>query len=195
MPEFEDETHFYPLKNGDPHYEAIGRVASAWAFFEFHVNQAIWLLSALDDERGACVTSHIYNISARIKALLALIELTDRDHPEPVEVNGKPRVHSLRDIINKLKKLSNKQIEPISRHRNRIIHDTWMYGKTTGAIAQIRATADRKLDYGFRPADLDEINATHRGILRLDGAFQILAAAIQARTRQVRIAIQPKRPI
>ncbi len=195
MPEFEDETHFYPLKNGDPHYEAIGRVTSAWAFFEFHVNQAIWLLSALDDERGACVTSHIYNISARIKALLALIELMDRDYPEPVEVNGKPREYSLRDIINKLKKLSNKQVEPISRERNRIIHDTWMYGKTTGSIAQIRATANRKLDYGFRPADISEINATHRGILKLDGAFLILASAIQSRTRQLRIATQPKRPI
>ena len=193
MPEFEDETHFFPLKNGDPHYEAIGRVASAWAYFDFHVTQAIWLLSALDDERGACVTSHIYNISARIKALLALLELMDQDHPEPLQANGKPREYSLRDIIRKLKKLSDKQIEPVSRERNRIIHDTWMYGKTTAAIAQIRATADRKLDYGFRPANLSKINDTHRRILKLDQEFQVLAAAIHAATQQLRIAIQPKR--
>ena len=193
MPELEDEIHFYPLKNGDPHYEAIGRVASAWSYFEFHVNQEIWMLSARDDERGACVTSHIYNISARIKALLALLELMDEDHPEPVQANGKPREYSLRDIITKLKKLSDKQIEPISRKRNRIIHDTWMYGKRTGAIAQIRATADRKLDFGFRPADLGEINATHKRILELDEEFVILASAIRARIQQLRIATQPKR--
>ncbi len=193
MPKLEDETHFYPLKNGDPHYEAIGRVASAWSYFEFHVNQEIWMLSALDDERGACVTSHIYNISARIKALLALLELMDEDHPEPVQADGKPREDSLRDIITKIKKLSDKQIEPISRKRNRIIHDTWMYGKRTGAIAQIRATADRKLDYGFRPAELGEINATHKRILKLDEEFVILASAIHATFRQLRIATQPKR--
>lgn len=194
MPKFENETHFYPLRPGDPHYEAIGRVASAWAYFEFHVNQAIWFLSALDDERGACVTSHIYTIPARIKALLALLELNDQDYPEPVQANGKPREYSLRDIIKKLKKLNDKQIEPVSRERNRIVHDTWMYGKTTGTIAQIRATADRKLDYGFRPGDLEEINATHKRILQLDRDFQILASAIQATTRQLRIAVQPKRP-
>ncbi len=193
MPEFEDETHFYPLKNGDPHYEAIGRVASAWSYFEFHVNQEIWMLSALDDERGACVTSHIYNIAARITALLALLDLMDEDHPEPVQANGKPREYSFRDVITKLKRLSDKQIEPISRKRNRIIHDTWMYGKRTGAIAQIRATADRKLDYGFRPADLVEINATHKRILKLDREFVTLVSAIHATLRQLQIAIQPKR--
>ena len=75
MPDFEDETHFYPLKDDDPHYAAIGRVASAWAYFEFHVNQMIWFFSAEDDERGACVTSQIYSINAWMKVLLSLLNL------------------------------------------------------------------------------------------------------------------------
>ena len=118
----------------------------------------------------------------------------DQDHPEPVQANGKSCEYSLRDIIKRLKKLSDKHIEPVSRERNRIIHDTWMYGKTTGAIAQIRATADRKLDYGFRPADLGKIDATHKRILQLDREFQLLASGIQATTRHLRIAVQARRP-
>ena len=103
MPEFEDETHFFPLKNGDPHYEAIGRVASAWAYFEFHVNQLIWRIAAIDDERGACLTSHIYTVNSRMKALLALLHLEYETTPEEIREGLSVGNYSLPNLTKKLK--------------------------------------------------------------------------------------------
>lgn len=197
MPGFEDETHFFPLKEGDPHYEAVGRVASAWALFEFHVNQLIWTMSATDDERGACVTSQIYSINARMKALLSLVNLEYEAMPEEIQKGTDSWAidmggHTFPNLIDRLKKFASRRVEGLSEQRNRIIHDTWMYGETTGAIAQIRATANRKLDYGFRPASIDAVNKTHQDIKRLDGDFLILSANIQASMMQIRLALRPQ---
>ena len=194
MPEFEDETHFFPLKNGDPHYEAIGRVASAWSFFEFHISQLIWWLSTVDDERGACLTSNMHAITSRVNCLLALLELETRIHPEPLAHDKRPIPGTLPDLLKRLRNLNNETISPLGRERNRIVHDTWMYGKNTGVIAQIRATADRKLDYGFRPASITDINTAHKKILRLDQAFLLITAEIRARLRLLRQAEHQESP-
>jgi len=186
MHNFEDETHFYPLKNGDPHYEAIGRVASAWSFFDFHINRLIWHLSSIDDERGACVTSNMVSTPSRVNSLTALLELECEIHAEPKLHDGRFRQDSLLALTKKLRDMARKRIHPHSQERNRIVHDTWMYGKTTGLVAQIRATADKRLDYGFRAANIDWVNQVHRKILRLDQDFELLAAQIRARIALLR---------
>jgi len=177
---FEDETHFYPLRKNDAHYGAIGRIASAFSYFEFHINQLIWQLSAQDDERGACVTSHIYTFSGRTKALLALIELIHDQLPEAVRDADKDNPDSLPKLRAELKKLFDKKGEQLSRKRNRVVHDTWMYGKKTGSIVQIRQTAERKLDYGFKPASINDVDRWWQEIQRADQDFQEVAERIRA---------------
>jgi hypothetical protein len=191
MTNFEDEIHFYPHQEGDPHYEAIGRVASAWAFFDFHVSQQIWWLAAVDDERGACLTSNMMSINMRMNTLLALIELEARFHKEPNLHDKRPAQDTLPAFLKELNALNNKQVAPLSKERNRIVHDTWMYGKKTGHIAQIRATADKRLDYRFTPASIEDINKAHRKILRLDQDFQLLAQKVRARLHLLKLAEPP----
>ena len=154
MPDvFDNETHFLDLKEDDPHFAAIGRVASAWALFEFHINSAVWDLSHLNSEQGACITAHIYNVNSRIKALLALVGIVHDQLPESVRMADAKNPDSLPKLKKKLKKLADDRIEPLSRKRNRVIHDAWMVGKKTGQVAQLRLTAERELDYGFRAVD------------------------------------------
>ena len=180
MSDIEKETCFYPLKTDDPHYAAIGRLTSAWSYFEFHINQLIWHLSAVDDERGACVTSHIFSWNSRAKALLALIDLEyailkkDIANPDEKSPDNLPRLNAA------LKKLFDKKAEPLSRKRNRAVHDTWMYGKVTGIVAQITATAERRLDYGFRQAKITDVDKWWKETQRLDEEFQILSAEIRS---------------
>ena len=183
---FEDETHFYPLKKDDPHYNAIGRIASAFSCFEFHINQLIWQLSEIDDERGACITSNIFTFSARTKALLALIKVIHDQLPESVREADEDSPDSLPNLRAKLKKLFDQKGERLSRKRNRVIHDTWMYGKKTGAVAQIRQTAERELDYGFKPAIIDDVDRWWKEILQADKEFYELAARVVAAVRLLR---------
>lgn len=178
--DFEQESHFHVLKKDDPHYSAIGRVTSAFSYFEFHINQLIWILSDIDDERGACITSNIFTFSARTKALLALIELIHDELPKSVREADKDSPDSLPKLRAQLKKLFDKEGDPLSRKRNRVVHDTWMYGKKTGAIVQIRQTADRKLDYGFKPASIEDVDRWWEEIQQADQKFYELAARIQA---------------
>lgn len=195
MPEdYEQESHFYPLKKDDPHYCAIGRIASAFSYFEFRINQLIWQLSTIDDERGACVTSHIYTFSARTKALLALIELIHDQTPEKIRDDAKAEGLDLMALRADLKKLFDKKGEPLSRKRNRVIHDTWMYGKKTGAIVQIRQTAERKLDYGFKPASIEDVDKWWQQIQQADQEFYRLAAHIQAVARELQQRAQNEQP-
>jgi len=58
----EDEVRYRSLRPDDPHYTAVGRVASAWAAFEFSVELAIWELADVGQSRGACMTAQIFAI-------------------------------------------------------------------------------------------------------------------------------------
>jgi hypothetical protein len=56
-------------------YEMTGRITCDWAILEILVNDCIWALSGIHYGAGACITSQIYTFDARMKGLIALLNL------------------------------------------------------------------------------------------------------------------------
>jgi hypothetical protein len=169
---------FFPLGWNDPLHGSIGRVANAWALFEFHVSQLIWIFSGADDEHGACITAQIYTIQGKINALLALARL-----------EGVPE-----ETIKEFGKALNKDIEALSRARNRIVHDPWMEHGTSGEAFQIMLTAQRKLEYRFEPADMLSVEDTLSKIEALDQEFQKQSIKLRANARGGPLAEPAQQP-
>src|SRR5438552_15764506 len=100
--EFEDETFFFSPKNDDLAYNAVGRVASAWAMFEFRIEQAIWALAGIEDEIGACITAQVFSVPSLFKSYIALAKFS-----------GLPERH-----LHHLNKMLSERVQPIGEKRN-----------------------------------------------------------------------------
>jgi hypothetical protein len=129
-----------PFNPTDEHFCAIGKVADAWATLELWINRAIWELMDVEQRAGACVTAHIGSFGARIRALIALIALRGGDDK----------------VIKTLNKFCT-DAEGLGRQRNRVIHDAWFGQQGTRNPHQFVATADRKLDFGFKPVPTEDL--------------------------------------
>jgi hypothetical protein len=132
------------------YYTAIGRIASAWAHFEFIINHAIWELANVEQHAGACITAHIAAPGPRFRSLIALFQLRGISA----------------DNISALNSLSG-SAEKVGRQRNRIVHDASLFRKSTGEFSQLRITADRKLDFGFVPVSITELKTLEDRIAKL----------------------------
>jgi hypothetical protein len=161
---FENEKLFVQLARDDPHFTALGRIATAWALFENTLDGAIWTLAEINDERGACITSQLMSILPRLKAYMALAQL---------------RGITDRDLVARLHKYIG-ETEPITQKRNRAIHDAWVVGKQTKKVAQLRVTANRKLDYGFRPGSLEHLEKVRSEIVEHTKRFSKLHLEVRA---------------
>jgi hypothetical protein len=58
-----------------PYCEQVGWIANDWAGLEFRIDHLIWYLAGVDRSAGACMTSQLTGIKARLCVLLALIKL------------------------------------------------------------------------------------------------------------------------
>lgn len=74
----------------EPYQKLIGRLALAWAEFEFNLNDAIWELANVERMTGTCMTSQLIGPGPRYRCLVALLRL--RNTPQ--------------DIIDKINSLS-----------------------------------------------------------------------------------------
>jgi hypothetical protein len=128
------ESHWLPLMAG------IGRVAAVWAKLEFTINEMIWDLANLDINCGACITSQLTSPVSRMRALISLVRL----------LGGKDR------LIGDLNKFSGR-IDGLARRRNRIVHDPWGYSVDKNTFVRLEITADRKLVFEDKVAELEEI--------------------------------------
>jgi hypothetical protein len=141
-----------PFHPTDEHFCAIGKVADAWATLELWINRTIWELMDVEQRVGACVTAHIGSFGARMRALIALVILRGGDD----------------NALKVLNKFST-DTEGLARQRNRVIHDAWFGQHGTRNPYQFVATADRRLDFGFKPVptkDLDELLAKIQQAIR-----------------------------
>jgi hypothetical protein len=132
------------------YYTAIGRVASAWAMFELHINFTIWELANVQQQHGACITAQILAPVPRFKALVALFQLRGASETAIGKING--LAGTANDLANK---------------RNRLVHDASFIVPATGVFQQLRITADRKLDFGLVPVSIEEIDEIERRIRKL----------------------------
>jgi hypothetical protein len=158
------EIVYHPLPETDPHLGAVGKVATTWALFEYTIDGALWTLAELKEDWGACITTQMMSISPRLKAYLAL-----------VRVRGVPEG----DLINRINKFIGDS-EPLAQKRNRAVHDPWVIGESSKAVYQLKATANRKLEFGFRPRSLPDLQQISKEIEAHTERFSSLHVEVRA---------------
>jgi hypothetical protein len=130
------ESHWLPLMAG------IGRIATTWAKLEFIINEMIWDLANLDIRSGACITAQITSPVSRMRALIALVHEHGGD----------------KKLVSDLNKFSGR-IDALARRRNRIVHDPWGFDVTNKSYIRFEITADRKLVFEDKKAELGDLKA------------------------------------
>lgn len=119
----------------------IGRIAASWSSVENSINWCIWAVAGIAPTLGACITSQIYTIDGRFKALLALLKF--RQAPD--------------ELIKAVNKLAEDSRGP-SEIRNRIIHDPWLWNPQ-GEVVRFEITAPKKLRFELVRTDLEKLKA------------------------------------
>jgi hypothetical protein len=147
-----------------PIHALVGRVASEWAHVEHLLDLIIWQLAKVEEPIGACLTGQMLGSFARITAIQALC-INRKLGPE---------------IIKKVQELS-KKMKGSQDRRNRILHDAWYVGDTTG-LEQYRSMARDEFESGFKPIDEDYLKQTLEKISRRVADIHDLRNAITAAT-------------
>lgn len=125
-------------------YELVGRVACDWAALEMKINDCIWALSGSPYGAGACVTSQIYTIDGRIKALVALLNL-----------NGAT------ELVEKTNIYHEQVLRKASVKRHRAVHDIW-FSDDSGKANQLLVTADKRLRFQTITRTIDDLRKDHK---------------------------------
>lgn len=153
MPDAEDELTTFDYVR--PLMEAVGNVAHHFALLEQEINKAIWGLSAVSPEAGACVTAQIVPIASRMRALVSLVALNG---------GSKKSIDSLNRFTT--------QVDKLARKRNRVIHDPWVFRTRTieKGVLEVQygrheISADRKLVYEIKvESHADVLKIAHEAI-------------------------------
>jgi hypothetical protein len=116
-----DETGGIP----DPHYAAVGKVASSWALFETLLDITVWRFSNIDPKIMACVTSQVSGSGRKLDAVISLIR----------HIHGDAAVAP----FNKF----SEQTQRLAERRNRIVHDAWLI--KDGVPSRIEFTARKRV--------------------------------------------------
>jgi hypothetical protein len=124
----------------DEHMKWLGHVAAIWASLELGINMAIWELANVEREIGACITPQIFSPSARLRAMVALVEIR----------GGTP------DMIKKINKFS-QRATGLARQRNGYVHDTYAIVENTGDIKRIHVTMEGSFSFGLIPTSKEEL--------------------------------------
>jgi hypothetical protein len=128
------------LPDNHPIYNAIGRVASEWAYYELVLDDIIRSLLNIDAMLTTSVTAQIMGVSNRFNAIKALCSLS---------ANVQKKTESLRQ----------RSYEPQDR-RNRIVHDPWFFDPATQETGQFKSMPPKELKYGVKPVDAAFIDET-----------------------------------
>jgi hypothetical protein len=107
-------------------FEAVGKVAASWSFFEAMLDISIWNLACMSKEFGACLVAQIAGSARKLDAIIALIKLKPEHEKKITE-------------LNKIAENSQR----LGERRNRVVHDPWM-GDATGTY-RLEATARKIL--------------------------------------------------
>jgi hypothetical protein len=126
-----------------PIYNAIGKVASEWAYYEHLLDDIIKTLIITDPKLVASITAQIMGVSNRYRAIIALCT-----------------VHGLsKKVLEKVQSAQNRSFEPQER-RNRIVHDPWFMDESTSQTGQFKSMPPKTLTYGVEPINDEYIEKT-----------------------------------
>lgn len=145
-------------------FEHMGRLASDWAVLEVLINDCIWRLAEVTPTAGACITAQIFNVTNRLHALIALMEL--RGFPD-------------RPLIKQMRQFANDVREPAER-RNRVIHDPVFMAPETGQVARLEITAQRKPVAEMKVVTEDALLSARRAVYNACQDFMVLRGKIIA---------------
>jgi len=106
----------------------MGLLAHDWAALEYAISQLIWKLADVHPAYGACITSQIYAVNGRMKAIVSLMAVRGFDEM----------------IIKKMNVLSHK-ISGASETRNRVLHDSIGAERGTERFRRAVVKADKTL--------------------------------------------------
>ncbi|KAB2957647.1 MAG: hypothetical protein F9K19_01940 [Rhizobiaceae bacterium] len=120
-------SQFRVIPEGDPHYAAIGLVASNWARLERTADEAIWELLQADPPLSASVTAQMMGLRPRMTAIQGLLSSLGAPDAATKKVEG---------LLQSSYGLSDQ--------RNRVVHDPWFYNINTNERARYSATVDKK---------------------------------------------------
>lgn len=98
---------------------------------------------------GACITSQIFTLDGRLKALGALAAL--REVPE---------------VLAKRINMFGERVRRPLELRNRVMHDQWFQGIRTQAMSQLEIGAKGSLTFGFKPVPIETLQE-HREKVRI----------------------------
>jgi hypothetical protein len=145
--------------------EKIAEAANRFAYLEYIVNSTIWLVADVRPAIGACLTSQMYTMNAKLSALLSLLKLRGAD----------------KKIIDALNKFSS-NVRDAADARNRVAHDLWMHDDADHSkMGKLRITADKTLNYSMEMVSVAELQNSVRIInKRLREAADIKSSIIRA---------------
>lgn len=146
----------------ESHHAAVGKVAAYWSVLEKLAERAIWRFAKVDDGPGACITSQIYSLEVRLKALIAILKLRD--------LSGA--------LVGKLNKFAG-DMSGLGEQRNRVVHDPWTLDLTSGVPQRLQITAKRTLVMGYQPVPTEEVTMVVGRIYEAIWRFyELMGAAI-----------------
>jgi hypothetical protein len=126
---------------------AIADIVSFWAALEYNINMSIWHLAGVYPAIGACITTQIYTLDGRMKALQAIAKLRKVD----------------KTLIDKINKFHESTRAPLEL-RNRIIHDCWFRSQDGNNMSQLELGAKGVLTYGFKTISIESLQEDRKKI-------------------------------
>lgn len=155
-------TNIKPTGLSVDHYCALGMVTANWGALEAMVSSSIWQIGEIPDEIGICLTSQIYTLDGKLKALVTLLS-----------VRG-----NFENVISKLNKFHEK-LRGVSSARNRATHDPWVGDENTGVPHRLQATAEKTLVFEHKPVPTSQLYELARAISeKIDEFDEIIRPAI-----------------
>jgi hypothetical protein len=129
----------------------VGNIITNWAAYESRVASAIWQVGGIPDAIGASITSQIYTLDGKVKALQSILRVKGFDK----------EAKKLGKIIADTKVLAD--------WRNRLVHDP--VNHRDGEIYRLEIKADRYLSLGYQKVDMEHLSGLVDKIADADDAL------------------------
>lgn len=139
------------------HYATVGAFVGNWAALDAMITTAIWQIGEIEDEIGACLTSQIYTLDGKFKALVAVLN-----------VRG-----GLGGVVTSVNKF-HEELRPLSNYRNRLIHDPLFFKQDTGEPQRLQIAADKKLVMGYEDEPTENVLSQAGKVAEAIGKFETI---------------------
>jgi hypothetical protein len=137
----------------EAYYLAVGKIITNWAMLEARLASAIWRIAEIPDDFGASITSQIYTLDGKVKALQAILRARGYER----------EAANLGTVIDDIKGLAT--------IRNRLVHDPVHIRE--GIVYRMEITAERRLSFGYKKVDLAKLSRVVDHINTADDRIEV----------------------